>query len=98
MLISTTPIFHKKTDKQAIFDSMMQRVIFPSTFYCGAFHKLTKRVRFSQSCIARFLKAIVFFYKKVTLLLVIENQHFNYRDVGFLFIRQTISKNQYLRQ
>lgn len=76
----------------------MQRMIFPSNFLREGVNDLSKKVLFPQSCITRFLKAIVFFYKKVTLLLVIENQHFLFRNVGFLFLRQTNSKNQYLRQ
>jgi len=98
MLISTTTNFQEKIYKHAIFEIMMQQVIFPSDFLGKGFKSLKKKILFSQCCIARFLKAIVFFYKKVTLFLVIENQHFISQNVGFLFLRQTISKNQYLRQ
>ena len=77
---------------------MMLRVIFPSTILCRGNNNLEKEVLFSQGCIKRFLKAIVIFYKKVTLFLVIENQHFISQNVGFLFLRQTNTKNQYLRQ
>lgn len=97
MLISTAKYFQQKTYKQVIFDNMMQQVIFQSTFLQTGFFDLKKEVLFSN-CIVRFLKAIVFLLKKVTLFPVIENQHFISQNVGFLFLRQTISKNQYLRQ
>lgn len=82
----------------------MQSVIFPSTFLERGAEVLKKKVLFSQFCIKRFLKAIVFSIKKVTtFFLVYESQHFYSINVGFLFIRyiipQTKSNNQYyLRQ
>ena len=91
-------MFQQKMYKLIIFDIMMQQVIFQSTFLHTSFQNLKKKVLFSN-CIVRFLKAIVFLEKMITTLsLVIENQHFNYRNVGFLFFGQTNSKNQYLRQ
>ena len=66
---------------------MMQSVIFPSTFLERGAKVLKKKVLFSPFCIKRFLKAIVFSYKKVTtFFLVYESQHFYSINVGFLFI------------
>lgn len=78
---------------------MMQQEIFQSTFLRSGFNYLAKEVLFSESCISQFLKAIAFFHKKVTTFnLVNENQHFISQNVGFLFLWQINSKNQYLWQ
>jgi hypothetical protein len=91
-------MFQEKIYKLVIFGIMMQQMIFQSTFLHTGSRNLRKKVLFSN-CIVRFLKAIVFFEKKVTKeFSVIESQHFISRNVGFLFLWRTNSKNQYLRQ
>jgi hypothetical protein len=77
---------------------MMQHAIFPQDFICAGYNNLKKKIILFQSCIFRFFIATVFFYKKVDIFYSgFENQHFNFKNVGF-FLIPTNSKNQYLRQ
>lgn len=92
MLISTRCYFHQKIVKPVIFDNMMRQVIFQSTFLQTGFINLKRQVLFS-TCIVRFLKAIVFSHKMVTLLSVIENQHFISQNVGFFLHRELLKIN-----
>lgn len=99
MLISSTGIFPFINQKQAIFETMMQQVLFLSAFLKQRTKRLWKKAQFSHRCIQRFLKAIVFLHKKVTtFFLIIEDQYFLSKNVGLLFLGQINSKNQYLRQ
>jgi len=78
---------------------MMLRVIFHLNFLERGTKKSFEKISFSQSSIRRFLKAIVFFYKKgSTFLPINEDQHFLFRNVGLLFFSQPHYQIQYLRQ
>jgi len=78
---------------------MVQQVIFQSTILRKKHTSLKKKVLFSKSCIVRFLKAIVFSENIGNkIFLFPENQHFYFKNVGFLFLRQSSNTNQYLRQ
>ncbi|KJF43938.1 hypothetical protein LH29_12825 [Draconibacterium sediminis] len=78
---------------------MMLRVIFHFTFLERGTNKRFEKVSFSHRCIRRFLKAIVFIYKKgSTFLAINEDQHFLFRNVGLLFFSQPHYQIQYLRQ
>ncbi len=78
---------------------MMLRVIFHFNFLERGTVKRFEKISFSQSSVRRFLKAIVFFYKKgSTFFLINEDQHFIFRNVGLLFFCQVHYQNQYLRQ
>jgi len=92
-------MFQQKMYKLIIFDIMMQQVIFQSTFLTRGFNSLPKEVLFFERCRKRFLKAIVFLNKKgVTFFLNFENQHFHFRNVGFLLSGKSNSISKYLRQ
>jgi len=99
MLISSTGIFLQLNTKETIFENMMQHVLFLSTFTARGANHLWKKVLYSDHCIERYLKAIVFLDKKgSTFFQFIESQHLFIKNVGFLFLRHSNFKIQYLRR
>jgi hypothetical protein len=78
---------------------MMQHAIFLKDFIRAGYNNLKKMILLFQSCIFHFFIASVYFYKKLNIFYSdSENQHFSFKNVGFLFFIPTNSKNQYLRQ
>ncbi len=99
MLISNTCLLLHINTKAIIFGNMMQQVIFLSTLLERGSIYLLKKVLYSDYCIERFLKAIVFLHKKgSTFFQFIESQHLIKRNVGFLFRCHSNFKIQYLRR
>ncbi|AHW61402.1 hypothetical protein FH5T_00020 [Draconibacterium orientale] len=78
---------------------MMLRVIFHFNFLERGTKNCFEKISLSHRCIRRFLKAIVFFYKKgSTFFHNNEDQHFIFQNVGLRFLGQSIYQIQYLRQ
>ncbi len=95
MLINRTYKIYSKRNKAITFENMMQEVIFHSTILHQGIHRLKKMVLFSRISIAQLLKAIAFVDNEIAdSKVVIENQHFNFQNVGFLFIYPIKSLNQ----